>query len=207
MSAEIAATATGDGTTLVSAEVYEGSAYQPVPILADLAAGDRVVATSGGTSMTLDKTQMVNGFEFSALFPTGKEGETFKVDLQRTLDDGAPNSTATLPAPFTLDPVPSSASRSDGLGLTWSPSGTSDQMEWEIEGDCIQDTLALIHGDPGSYTIPSGMFLQPPYATESTCTVTVTLRRYRAGTLDPAYGQGGNIYGVQARTATFTSTH
>ena len=52
----------------------------------------------------------------------------------------------------------------------------------------------------------SGNFLQPPYATEPSCTVTVTLRRQRAGSLDPAYGQAGYIFGVQARTATFTST-
>lgn len=203
MSAEISARTLGDGTTRVSAELFDG--YPEQLIFVDLAAGDQLVATSGGTSMTLDKSQLLTIIEYSAVFPTGNEGDTFTVDLQRSVDAGAPSSTATLPAAFTLGQVAASSSRAAGLPITWSPSGSSDQMKWTATGTCIQDASGSIPGDTGSFTIPANSLVQPMGATETSCEVTLTLARDRKGTLDRAYGKGGDVVGEQARTATFTS--
>lgn len=203
MSAEISAATHGDGTTLVSASLYDG--YPEQLIFVDLAPGDQLVATAGGTSMTLDKTQLLTLIAYTATFQTGNEGDEFKVDFQRTVDGGAPNSTVTLPAPFTLGTAPTSASRAQDLTLTWSPSGSTDQMAWEANGDCIQTTSGSIPADTGTFTIPANTFVLPQGAAQQ-CQVSLTVLRKRAGSLDPAFGKGGDIIGEQERTAMFTST-
>jgi len=40
----------------------------------------------------------------------------------------------------------------------------------------------------------------------TSCTVTISVTRSRAGSLDSHYGKGGDILGQQVRTATITST-
>lgn len=204
MSAEITAAAHDDGTTLVTASLFDGVPEQL--IFVDLAPGDQLVATSGGTSMTLEKTQLLTIVSYSATFPNGNEGDTFDVDFQRTVDNGAPHSTATLPAPFTLGTVPTSSPRGSDLTITWSPSGTADQMAWEATGDCIQTATGSIPGDTGSYTIPGSTIMVTQGSGDTQCMVTLTLLRKRPGTLDPAFGKGGDIIGEQTRSATFTST-
>jgi hypothetical protein len=204
MSAEITAAARDDGTTLVSASLFDG--YPEQLIFVDLAEGDQLVATSGGASMTLDKTQLLTIVSYTATFPNGNEGDTFNIDFQRTVDGGAPSSIATLPAAFTLGTVASTASRAQDVTLTWSPSGSADQMAWEATGDCIQTASGSIPADTGTYTIPANTFVVPQGSGNTQCQVSVAVLRKRAGSLDPAFGKGGDIVGEQERAAMFTST-
>jgi hypothetical protein len=204
MSAEITAASRDDGTTLVTASLFDG--YPEQLIFVDLAEGDQLVASSGGTSMTLDKTQLLTIVSYTATFPTGNEGDTFNIDFQRTVDGGAPSSTATLPAAFTLGTAPTSASRAQDLTVTWSPSGSADQMAWEATGDCIQTASGSIPADSGTFTIPGSTFVVPQGQGDTQCQVSLTVLRKRAGSLDPAFGKGGDIIGEQQRTEMFTST-
>ncbi len=203
IAADMSAVTTGDGTTRVTAELFNGSPDQL--IFVDLQSGDELVATTGGQSMTLAKTQLVTIIDYEATFATGNEGDELTIDFQRMVDDGAPTSTATLPAPFTIDPLAASSSRAAELTITYSPSGTADPVGWQASGDCIVLVSGLPASDSGSITIPAGT-LTASAGSATSCVVTVSLTRARTGTLDPHFGKGGEIQGQQVRTAMTTST-
>jgi hypothetical protein len=202
ISAGIGAVTTGNGSTRVTAELFEGNPDQL--IFVDLQAGDSLVADINGQSMTLAKAQLLTIIDYEAVFPTGNEGDQFNVDFQRSVDSGAPSSTATLPAPFTLDPIAASYTRTAAITMTYGPSGTADTMGWQASGDCIQVITGALPSDSGSITIPANMLVATAGATA--CTVTLSVTRDRNGSLDSHYGKGGSIIGSQVRTATITST-
>jgi len=62
-----------------------------------------------------------------------------------------------------------------------------------------------VPSDSGSLKIPPKMLLASASGPTS-CTVTISVTRSRAGSLDSHYGKGGDILGQQVRTATITST-
>jgi hypothetical protein len=208
MSADISAEATGTGHTRVSVSLYSG--YPEQLIFVDLKGDDQLIASSATEDLPLDKSQLLTIISYSATFAGDAEGDQFNVDLQRTLDAGAPSSVATLPGPFDLDPIATSASRAQPFTFSWSPSGASDQMQWEAAGDCVDGGGTTSLSDDGSFTIPANTLVkrqtQNGQTYPDTCTVTLTVRRLRDGVLDSHYGKGGSVTGWQTRTATFTTT-
>ena len=202
ISADISVTTAGDGTTHVGAELFEGNPDQL--IFVDLQSGDQLIADSGGQLAPLSKSQLLNIISYDADLPTGNEGDEITIAFERTVDDGAPASSATLPAPFTLDPVAASTSRAAAMTVTYAPAGTDD-VSWQASGDCIQTATGSIPTDSGSITIAAGTLVAGASQPTATCQVTLTVTREHAGTLD-AHFEGGSILGEQARTAMFTST-
>jgi hypothetical protein len=202
ISAELSAVTTGNGSTRVVAELFEGSPNQL--IFVDLQAGDTLVADVNGQAMTLAKVQLLTIIDYEAVFPTGNEGDEFTIDFQRMVDSGAPSSTATLPAAFALDPIATSYSRTAPITLTYAPSGTADTMGWQASGDCIQVITGALPSDSGTFTIPANMLT--PTAGATSCTVTLSVMRDHEGSLDSHYGKGGSMFGEQVRTTTITST-
>ena len=204
MSAFVGARADGTGSTTVYAELFDG--YPEQLIFVKLTSDDQLVAKHGTDSEVMQEEQLLTIVDHTATFPVDGEGETFTIELDRSVDAGAPMSTATLPAPFTLGTTPSTASRAADLSVTWSPAGTSDQMTWMVKGDCIQDASGTATGDTGSLVIPAST-LQKAAGTNvpDSCTATLTVSRVRAGVLDPHFGKGGSSTGSQDRTATFTT--
>lgn len=171
-----------------------------------LAGDDRLVAKHGTAEKPMLESEFLNTVAHRTDIDTDAEGAQFEVAFVRSLDRGAPRSTMTLPAKFSVTPPSSSISRAQPLTVTWSPAGSADKMSWEVTGDCVEREAAPIDGDPGTATIPAGAIkkrMDPQ--TRDECTVTVAIRRSRPGMLDPAYGKGGEIAGVQERRDTFTS--
>ena len=205
MSAVVGARADGSGNTTVYAELFSG--YPEQLIFVKLTSDDQLIASHGSDSQVMQETQLVTIVDHTAVFPVDGEGETFTIDLERSVDAGAPMSTATLPAPFTLGTVPSSASRSADLTITWSPAGTSDSMTWTIDGDCLEHASGTATGDTGSLVIPANtIHKQTGGNVADSCTATLTVSRVRAGVLDPHFGKGGSSTGSQDRVAMFTTT-
>jgi hypothetical protein len=202
ISAEISATTTGNGTTSVSVELFEGNPDQL--IFVDLESGDQLVATTADDSQALAKSQLLTIIAYDAELAAGDEGDQITVDFQRDVDDGAPTSVATLPAPFALDPSPASSSRGVAMTLTYAPAGTPDDMSWTASGDCIQTATGPLSDDNGSLTIPSGALIAASGQSSASCTVMLTVTRAGGGTLDGHF-KGGQIVGQQARTIMFTS--
>jgi hypothetical protein len=125
-------------------------------------------------------------------------------------------STVTVPAPFQLTgPAPDAIfSRADvdhDIVLAWQPSGSGDPMDLRVDGSCPrsswsspwQDAKHLLATDPGTYAIAARSLVpdSAALAAGEHCTVTLALRRHRAGALDPALASG-SIEGAQLRLVT-----
>lgn len=206
--AAITATATGDGTTTVGATLYVDDPNDLNYV--DLTGDDQLTVTSAGTEKPLVQSELGNIVSHTASFPGDAEGTQYTVDFERSIDAGAPSTTVTMPAAFTIAPTQASASRRIPLTITYSPAGTTDDLAWIIRGPCIDVIHGVVHDDPGALTIPENAITSPdgPDAMISpvSCAVTLTLTRERAGSLDPHYGKGGQALGEQVRAVGWTST-
>jgi len=207
MYADIAARASGDGTTRVSATLYLGN---PINLdFIDLTGSDELDAIHDGQTKVMSETIILNVVSHAATFQADAEDDEFIVDFVRDVDPGAPDSVVTLPAPFEIDPTATSASRADDLTLTWSPA-SPDPMRWSASGNCIDTASGSIDTDTGGMAMTAGTLVKRTPAqgevVPDSCQVTVTVSRSRLGDLDPHYGEGGTIVGEQTRSFSFTST-
>jgi len=203
--AGLSARATGAGTTTVSATLYVGNPNNLNFV--ELTGDDQLIASYGGQSKTMGQTELGNIVSHYAEFSTDADGAAFQIAFQRVVDAGAPMSTVTLPARFTVTPPPASASRAAALPLTWSPAASADPMTWKATGACIADAQGGITGDPGTMMIAAGTFVKPQGQNiPDTCMVSITVTRSRPGVVDTHYGKGGTAAGVQERTVSVMST-
>lgn len=203
--AELSAVSSGDGTTDVQATLYLGN---PINLnFVDLTGDDELFALHGTQEKTMSELIVLNIVSHHASFATDAEGDQFEIDFSRTVDNGAPSSVATLPAKFTLTGPTAATSRATAIPLSWSPASTGDRMTWQANGDCIDVVGGNLSGDTGSFSVPADTLKKRMAAgVADTCMVTVSVRRSRDGDLDPGYGKGGAIAGVQVRTVTVMST-
>ncbi|HLL23510.1 MAG TPA: hypothetical protein VK427_15340 [Kofleriaceae bacterium] len=202
--ASITARASGNGQTLVSATLYNGAPSELDYV--ELTGDDRLIARANGAARALTEVQVLNTVVHRAMFDVDASGTAFEVAFERTIDQGAPSSTAALPLALEITSAPSTASRAQAFVVSWAPASTADAMSWSVSGDCVEDQRGPIAGDPGSVTIDAGLVVKRMGAVPDQCALAVTIERARPGTLDSRYGRGGSIAGVQARTATVMST-
>ncbi len=205
--ASITVSAGGTGSSTASAQLFVGDS---ITDRVDLSAGDSLVASSGGQSHTMSRSNVLGIISYSAGFPgLDQGGEAFTIALQRAGDASAPSSTVTMPQAFAVSAPAggTSSSRGADLTVTYAPSGGGDPMSWRATGDCITPTGSqAIAGDPGTFTIPRGTLKNDAQHPGATCNVTVTVYRTRQGQLDPAYGYGGSILAQQSRDVPISST-
>jgi len=204
MYANFLADADGNGSTLVTARLKVGGALSNTVV--DLMTGDKLSATSDAATQNMVKGPAALGdIYYAATFTGDAEGKSFTVALSRDNDTSAPNSTATLPAPFVLAPLAkTSFSRTEAITVSWSPT-TADKIAVAFAGGCIR---GLVKGNlTGDSLVVSAGELQPIKDHENeSCGVVIAVARDRAGTVDPAYGGGGTFVGRHHRTASFQST-
>lgn len=203
--AGITAQAKGDGTTDVSATLFVGN---PLNLnFVDLTGDDQLVASHGSQEMVMSETTLLNIVSHHAAFPYDAEGEQFQVAFDRSVDNGAPSSIATLPAKFTLDAAPTTSSRAAALSLSWSPTASGSTMRWEVTGDCIENESQVLTADSGALTIEANRVRKRMGdGIADQCPMTVTVTRGKVGQLDPGYGKGGTVEGQQVRKVMLTST-
>lgn len=202
--AGITASAPGNGSTQVSATLYLGN---PINLnFVELTGDDKLVASHDGQEKVMLETEILNIVSHSVSFDTDNEGDEFSVAFDRTVDDGAPDSSVTLPAPFDITPPASTSwSRQTAVSVDWSPVST-DAIRWEARGDCIEIASGTLDDDAGTLTIAANQ-IQKRMAdgVADTCPMTLTITRVRQGDLDPGYGKGGSIEGWQVRTLDLTT--
>lgn len=198
---EITITASGDGRSEVEVRLKVGESSSNTFL--KLRGDDTLEATVEGVTKTLDERSS-NTYRTS--FDVDAEGTEFIIAFLRgDDDDGAPASTVTLPAPFTMELGAQAASReTDPVDFTWDPPATGT-IRWRAEGDCIisedDDTT-----DDGEASIPAGTIDTFDSDKEETCPVELELVRSRRGTIDSAFTEGGRIEARHVRSATFEST-
>jgi hypothetical protein len=202
--ASITAQATGNGTTNVSATLFVGN---PLGLnYVELTGDDKLLVKTAGMTKQMRETEVLGTVGHNVEFAVDAEGTQFTVEFARTIDEGAPSSIATLPAKFDITASPATASRAQTIQFQWSPSGGSDPMSWTATGDCIELESSPVT-DTGSHTIEAARLKKRMNTNvPDSCEITITVMRSRAGTLDPHYGKGGEVRGIQARTFKLTST-
>lgn len=200
--ADLEAEATGDGRTRLKASLKLG---QGSLTFLELAEGDTLIASSGGTDRTMSRTSLFGATWYQADFSGDAADTAFNIALQRTADTSAPSSTVTLPPPFTVAAASTEASRSGGLlRVTWQPTGTGNGPRLSASGSCIESLSEIALDDTGVVDLPP--FRARQDENNTTCPVTITLERRREGSVDPAYGKGGAFVAKVSRKLTVSST-
>ncbi len=209
--------ADGDGQSEVTAVLRVGSITSLDFVR--LTGGDELSCTASTTGYSSTK-EMIESSAFgvtaySSTFDNEVEGLNFKINFDRsaTGTDSAPDSSTTLPAPFTLAQptlanstasITSFSRGSDTIWLDWDPFGESDAMSYDIDGSCIQSQASGLSSDTGRLEIPSGSILALSGQETQSCTVTIKIFRTRLGSVDSGFG-GGAFRAVQAREVTLTA--
>jgi hypothetical protein len=198
---EIEVAANGSGTSKVTVRLKVGGDNSDTFL--DLKGDDTLEVTVGDDTKTMDQS----GNEYIASFPTDAGGTEFSIAFLRGEDDDdAPSSVVTLPEPFDLSLGVTTASRADDdVEYMWDPPGDGD-IYWQLSGECI-DVKSGDTPDDGSHSIAAGQ-IEPKFEDDKDkdCTANLALERSLAGTIDPAFTEGGSIVAKQVRSDTFTST-
>jgi hypothetical protein len=197
---EITVEANGSGSSTVTVKLKVGGSDSNTFL--ELTGDDRLEATVGDDTKTLDET---GSYTYRTSFSEDAEGTEFIIGFIRgEADDSAPESTVLMPAPFELTLGATEASRADDeLEYTWDPAGSGD-MDWELEGDCIQRDDGSTPDD-GSNTIAAGSIETFDSDKDETCTVELSLSRENGGDIDGKFTEGGRIVARHVRGDSFTS--
>lgn len=205
--ADLRATADGTGSTQLYAALKVGGATSNdfVEVVGD----DSIVGIHDATTQPMAKNEALGAIWYTTSFAVDTAGSAFKISFNRGPSHvSAPESNATLPAPFSITGPAGGATFSratDAIPLTWAASGGTDPMSYSMIGDCIVAKGEALPADNGSYSIPAGSIQPAQNQTGTTCQVTIQIQRTRAGTIDPAYGEGGAFTASQVRTVTVLS--
>lgn len=206
--AEMRAAATSNGKTTVNVSLHDASSSLTY---LQLTTDDKLEATFGDNTQPLHETSLLGAVGYSASFD-GDAGESvFHVRFSRTRDDGAPDSSASLPTPFTLRALSwSTHSRAEAMTISWTSDFSVDAMQLTVTGPCIDQYDAVIGAvGTGQFVIPAGALAKRASDGDQQglgeCDATVSVSRSRAGSVDPAF-HGGRFTGVQVRETRFRST-
>jgi hypothetical protein len=204
MYADLDVVATGDGTSTANAVLKVGGATSTTFV--ELTADDALtVSLDGAEPVPMNELELGDWHGYSASLQGDSTESEFVIAFTRTVDDGAPSSTITLADPFTLGTVASESSRGADLAITWDPSGVPGQtMSITVTGDCVIAQVQTVD-DTGSYTFLANTITTAEGNESATCPITIDVRRYETGAVDPAFGEGGAAVGIQERTATTQS--
>ncbi len=162
--------------------------------------GDKLTVTANGETKGLNAES--EGI-YKATVGTGAGETEFVVALERPDDTPAPNSVGKLPPPFTLGSIANISRATDGVEITWDPSG-SDSIVIDVTGDCIDEQKDIKTSDTGSYSIAAGDLVSPfDSDKDKTCDVTARVVRARSGSPDSAYDGESKMVMRQIRAVKF----
>jgi hypothetical protein len=200
MSAIVTGEATGGTDTEVVVVLRAGGPTSNTFV--DLTGDDVLSAKSGEQSVNLAKRSLGSLHSYAGTLPVSAENSEITISLTRTIDSGAPATVLTLPAPFTVTDHAETVSATQDLSFSWDPSGSTEEMEVVVEGECILAYTKELDGDAGSAAVEFEELTPIGEEAGTACQVTAKLRRVRGGQLDAAFEEGGVVQGIQSRSFT-----
>lgn len=209
--ADISLVTDGNGKTDLSATLRVGGSNSNTYL--DLVDGDELTAFAGAEVKKLSRNRRALGqIHYEGQFDTDREDTQFRIAFTRVGHDSAetecrggdaPNSTATLPAPFAIQSPAETAAFSadnDDIEVSWSNSGQNDDMEYRVSGSCIKDFGDDNLNDDGRFTIDHDDFKLVNDEATFDCDVKIKITRSREGSIDSGYGEGGKVNAHQVRS-------
>jgi hypothetical protein len=226
--ADFQAVASGDNNTEVTAWIKQ----EPASLtFVALTGGDKLTAymmetfATTETAKNMQEGTLGGATWYSAIFSQQAEDTQFRIGLDRagTGKVSAPDNATTLPAPFTLDTLVGTAqtvsnsttsfSRGDTVPIyvRWNPADfvLGDVLTYGVAGGCIHaesGTIDWYTTATNSLQLAQSWLVSTDPVGNPNCAVTVTMTLTREGTVDSAFGQGGQFRGVQKREKTYTTT-
>lgn len=165
---------------------------------------DNLTATDGDQSISLVEASLGALTSYRGTFSHADPEAVFTVSLNRTLDEGAPASTFSLPEPFTASSEQTDIDDPSNVEITWEPSGSEHQLVLEVDGNCITGGVRNLDGDAGLVTIPESFLNFLGEQPGVSCPVEARIAKVRGGSLDGGFGEGGRAQGAQVRAVEFT---
>ncbi len=206
MYANFEVSADGSGSSRANAVLRVGGPSSNVYV--DMAEGDSLSASvDGGEAVEMEKASLGDFKEYNADFDVDVADSAFVFDFNRDVGESALANTVSLPAQFEFTGPEEDATFSradDDLVITWD-GGSDDSIRYMVDGDCISLYSQTLDSDEGSVTVPAADLEAIDENDPETCTVDITVRRVRAGTVAEAFGEGGLAEGVQVRTMSVVS--
>lgn len=214
ISADIDILADSSGRTFVTVNLRVGDGGLSATSL-QLGPSDSLTASANGVQQTLSEDSSIFGeYSYVTSFNFDDANTVFTIAFDRASGLSAPNSNVALPEGFFV----SSPGISDVFGtgetipIVWAPSGTTIVPEIFVTLTCTltsglmtTDSQSVNLGsDSGSASLPVASII--PLGTLDTsrlCDGTVELSRWRSGSLDRNYGEGGQIDAEHVRTVPF----
>ncbi|MCP4809072.1 MAG: hypothetical protein GY913_13355 [Proteobacteria bacterium] len=199
--ADITATDLGEGSVVTDAVLRVGGGNSNT--FMNLEGDDALTSTHGEDVQNMIEVSLGDLYSYTAEHADPVLADDFVVGFERTLDEGAPATTLTVPDPFELTAPEADttfASAQEDITITWEDSGSDDDMILIVTGDCFFNEEVALDGDTGTAVLEAGTLEWADDTEPETCQATLTIRRSRAGDLDPAYGEGGVAVGRQDRS-------
>ncbi len=210
MRANFVATAQGSGGTLVRATLRSSSGD------VELTGGDRLSATTtdpvtfAKNTRGLLSERRLFGVSYVRVFPGNEKDTMIEISFDRASADNvtAPNSSATMPTPFTLhwvaspitgEPVPLDFSRSslETRFVIWDPVDMpdfelDDVLRFSITGACIEPYSGIIDWEQGEDALELTNVLRDREAPGDgqTCVIEIEVKLSRNGSVDSAFSTG-----------------
>ncbi len=205
--ARVSATADGSGETLVRTTLFLES---PSTLNYIELEGDDLLTAYGpdGSMQIMRESQFLGMTSYSSNFELEDGNSEFIIGFSRTIDVSAPDSRVSLPLAFDVVSAEGGtySRANDDVVVDWSSAASGDDMDFSLSGTCIETVRGSIEGDPGTLTISgSDIIKQEGDMVADSCSATITLTRARAGTIDINYGHGGDAFGYQTRSFSFTT--
>lgn len=173
-----------------------------------MACGDRLVAEADGERKVLVPSDTYH-YEYETELEASAEDTEFRISFERPNGNDPPDAVGRLPAPFEItSPMPEEVGSGSEMRVTWSPSGTDDEMYLAVaDADPLRPCLyPYYHSnaipDDGEHVVPSGSVELSHPETER-CDSVLTLDRFRdAGRVC----DGIDLTLIQRRSFQFTLT-
>lgn len=211
--ADIKIVGNSKGTTDVFVDLDVGSGLNGTDL--ELSDGDSLTATANGQTQILSKSSNIMNIEYITTFDTNEADMEVTVSFTRENGLSAPDSKATLPAPFTLtaptdgdlfglnDPVifewlPVDETSRIGIVSIYTCQNTDAEGTLTTIGTGISERIV----DNGftSYTMRELFGTSSPETYNRGCTLELEVSRSRAGSIDSHFGEGGRIIAKQSET-------
>ncbi len=214
IAADINVVADGSGRTEVRVFLEVGSGGLGATSLR-LGPSDSLTVLANGIQKTMIEDSSIFGqFSYTASYDFDDADTFIVVSFLRVNGVSAPNSSVTLPAGFIVSSPTSNVAygRNDNISIVWTPNITSIVPKIQVTLTCTQTNgIAItafqnvaLSSDSGIATLPVAAVMPiGELDTGRLCEGRVDLSRLRRGTLDPNYGEGGDITAEQFDRAQF----
>lgn len=173
--------------------------------LIELSEGDNLIAVIDGENYGFSEVSELFDQYYQATLPTNNLNTEYQISFVRDEGVSATESVVTLPDEFEITSSTSvDVTKSDMLLVNWSPSITGENLTINYNFDCrtAEGGKLSIGGtqyisDDGAHTFDMSELVRDDI---TSCDGKIDLKRINKGSIDPNFGEGGRIEGIQRRS-------